>query len=582
MTDIRAEKLRAVEACILGKAYAYYPGKYREALQLHEIKDPALRDYVAGHAFIAFSQLNRIISHIRTMKVRYTMPKSTMATACFRVSQEGASCVYGYVHSEYEMRDGVPYYDHKLVCNGAALVSQDGECRTRVLTWNRFMSLWKEFDCEKAERVVLARIESGLMDLRVDFYYPEGVPASREYEESFNSARIPALLMILCWVVDYQQVEDGYVENHMDNVYRKIIHRDEERDIVRADIATDLKMQELIVRAAIYPPRIPHTKTIDVFLRVIQKIVPVTVVELREPDNINFAVWREIYISSYVSALALNLATPHVPYFNNWFYIQNARAELYDNPAMHRRYANSELAADISRQLVAANRYNFIGEDPAQRTINNQFSALSKSMRDSLIFTDRNIRLANTAICMTVEYVGRTLRDIMVMVNDPANSASSAMHRAISDRHFEEHIFTYIYTCYAFARNGIIHGDAHINNMTIHNMYAPPPNIDEPGHNVYLANGVVYAVPFMGTYASIIDYSRAVIGNVDKLQTEFGKHFTELYLTAQNDRIMAIVAQYAPEIAAKRPPDGGSVCCEYSTWNSNISCISVSHGHMAS
>ena len=113
-----------------------------------------------------------------------------------------------------------------------------------------------------------------------------------------------------------------------------------------------------------------------------QKFIPLTIAEVlpSRREDINFASWRELYLNMIASNLVLNFVCPSFPLINSWFYIQNTRASIFDNLAMHDRYKHSDIAREITNQVRAADMMNYIEGDKNRGPINNRFLRLSSEI----------------------------------------------------------------------------------------------------------------------------------------------------------------------------------------------------------
>jgi hypothetical protein len=103
---------------------------------------------------------------------------------------------------------------------------------------------------------------------------------------------------------------------------------------------------------------------------------------------------------------------------------------------------------------------------------------------------------------------------------------------------------------------GIIHGDLHMNNATVYQLYnyfktgTREFAIPDP-HIAYIVDTNTYIFPHRGCFANIIDFSRAIIGDKSRLKHEFSARFADLYFIDQQNRVMQLLHHYFPQLIDK-------------------------------
>lgn len=540
----------------------YYTDEYMKSIHLDNFNNKPIQDLLKKFTLAHWSHKNRIIRNLQILKYTFITYKTDVITTCFKVNFEATSCIYGYIHSRafYNIKTNKTKYEHTYVCTGPTYRSQDGEYRARLITWEQFLAVYNKYseEFELIEEAVLKRLESGKLDFQTDFYYPEGYKINtREFEDSINTMRLPIKLYILCWIYDFYQIYTKSIENHVNPAYQYIMYQTEDIPILESILAKlgrdgYWKMQS---RVSKYYTNVDKPDYNIQEPQCGQKIFPLTVFEAIRREDINFNVWREIYITNMAANLVLNTISPSFPFIIDWFYIQNAHAGLYDNISMHDKYLHSSIATDVSTQIKNIDKYNYVNQDRKKGPISNKFMRLSRTMQKSMIYADSDIRLTNLALCVTSEYVGRTLRDIPALIVNKEHQPG--LELAFTDYGiFTRHMFEFVYSFYCMnTKIGIMHGDLHMNNATISRLYIMidpnnKPYMKDP-RIAYIVGNDVYAFSHFGLFSTIIDFSRAIIGDYDKLEHEFSPRFAELYFKEQRIRIMYMIYHYFPDIMKK-------------------------------
>jgi len=541
----------------------YHHNEYLKLLNLDSIDNRTLREYLKSFKYDQLSHKSRL-GNIQILKYSYQLSRTSTVVACFKATLDQTSCIYAYLYSLYDPKSKNSPVEFGYVCHGPTLTSQDGEHRSRFILWTQYIQLMEVYPdvVELVEEKILAEMVEGRLSFHVDFYYPIRFRHSkRKFEDMVNESRAAIYLFILCWLYDTHSIHYKINENHMNPAYYKIFTQ-----------LSDIRLLKNI--ESIFERRIPtgyagfkesmtkyyeDIKNINSWLSIVQccqKIFPLSALEAARTDDINFNVWREIYITNLASNLVLNLISPSFPFINDWFYIQNAHPGLFDNIAMYDKYVHSEIAAEISAQLRRADKYNYVNNDLQAGPISNKFYRLSKQIQKAIVYADSEIRLTDLAVCMTSEYVGRTLLDIPnLLVRDELPLAYKFL---FSDYDvFAKHIFEFIYSLYCMNEKiGTIHGDLHTNNCTIMTLYIMLDSsgkemyIERP-HVAYVIGNECYALKHYGLISMIIDFSRAIIGDYTRIEHEFSRRFAESYFKEQRVRLMYSVYQYYPQIIDK-------------------------------
>ena len=543
------------EAIMLAEIRKMYVSEYMATLNI----PPKLKNILGG-IDVGWSHQNRIVRNLQRLKYLYTLSKSNIISTCFKVSFDTTSSIYGFIY--FRCISGPRGYtmEPEFICTGPTFRSQDGEFRSRVIPYEQMHALFDKYSSVFAivEEMIVSKLTSGKLSFQTDFYYPMNCGYdSKRLEDFINSNRLPIKMYILCWIHDFYSIHNKIMENHANQAYQYIIYQSDDIPVFDLLITKLGKggYGELTNRIAHCPPDISSPQYNIQEIQCGQKIFPLTVIEAMRPDDINFNVWREIYITNLASNLVLNLISPSFPIINNWFYIQNAHAGLFDNVAMHDKYDHSEIATEVSTQLKNIDKYNYVAGEKKKGPVSNEFYRLSYNIHKSIVYADSDIRITDLALCMTTEYVGRTMRDIPTLITHKEHLPG--LDRVFTDLGlFSKHMFEFIYGFYCMnTKAGIVHGDLHMNNCTIFRLYAMLKRTGEPYIKspkiTYVVGETAYVFDHVGLFSMIIDFSRAILGDYKKIEHEFSPRFAEAYFREQELRIAYLLYQYFPDLMNK-------------------------------
>lgn len=547
---------------------------YERVLDIKTIQSEDIKKALVDYDYKHFSHMNRLAKNVQAMKYDHATSKTNMITTCFKVSFDSTSCVYGYLHSACDIvgdtantgRKGngtkqsakKTTLTHGFVCTGPTFRSQDGEYRGRLIKFSQFMQFFEKYAdvLNLVEEMVVQKIQTGELQFFVDFYFPDGCKIDRKIMDEFvNNLRMPIKMFMLCWLRDFYCIHRKIAENHMNPAYQYIIYRPEDIPIYESIlklVGSEDAYNNIIDRIEEHFTNIDDPTLNLHRLSCGQKIFPVTVIESIRADDINYSVWREMYITNLVSNLVLNLVCPSFPFLGAWFYVQHSHAGLFDNVAMFDKYKHSAVAEDVTSQLRAVDKYNYVSKDKSASALSSKFLQLSRSINKSIVYADSEIRLTDLSVCVTSEYVGRTLRDIPNIIANEQHL--DGMDLVFTDYEmFCKHMFEYIYAFYCMnSRLWVMHGDLHMNNVTIFRLYRMKSlegeELVKNPKVLYIIDDCGYMFSHNGLFSMIIDLSRAVIGDVARLEREFGAAYAAMYFRDQQNRILHIIHNYFPEI----------------------------------
>lgn len=514
------------------KLIEHYGNLYKESA---ECKDLKLREYIkkyrAEHR-VPCSRL-RLTNNSQVIYGRYTPDPVNTITTCFKIHAQGSEAAYAFLYSSQDRSDKTT-----IVNCGAAFQSQDGEYRCRMSVLSDFLWNFTKINWSPVEEMMLEKIETGQIRLQAVHFYPAGTKKD-DYEEYITSNRLELKFLMLAWLLDFPRFQNGTIENHINPNYVLTIYNS--NDLPVWETFNQLNQSDDVSKlSGLYQTGTRSVRSVGAG----QKIAVATIYEASRVGDINFPIWREMYIARLCSNLVINYVSPSFPLMGNWFFIHNISPDIFDNLPMHLRFSHSHVANTISSQLKTIEKST---HNPDGNFINGKFMRLSQKIHAAFMYADRELRLTSLGICTLSEYVGRTYRDLPVL-----RSHYPQFARMFEDPDiFAKMMFELVYGFYVMNKYyKVYHGDLHLNNMTA---FIHGPNGFNELYVVYIVDGVNYVFQQTFTCSAVIDMSRAIIADVDRLINEFGERFTKLYLSEQESRIIQLMRKYFPKTIEKYP-----------------------------
>ena len=546
------------------------------------------------------SAFRRIYQNVQDLKYLCQIPERGLITTVFKITRfedkkegsgdvddvniefldsdeyiganDSTSCIYGYLYSEYK-DDKI---EHKYICTGGTYTSQDGEYRKRFTPFYKLENAKKDFpkQWEFVEELIVSKMNDGDIQLNADFFFPSTIDeeSRRIFIENVNCSRCAIYLYMLCWMVDFNLIHLKMIENHINPAYQYILYDKSDipayEDWIKLFETYDevIKLKSYVERMVMgipmstteryENPKLPNN---TVYLLITgQKLFSLTAHELENHLDIDSNIWREYYLSSKTSDLLINVISPSFAIINKWFIIEGGHPGIFDNPSQYTRFIQGKTADEIANELTQIDKlaYESSIELNTQRPKSVKFQDLSTLIHDGINYARTNITLTDKILCLHVEHVGSTIRDIPAF-SKHANIEYKQINKTFTNYElFKGYLFEYLYGLYCMNTViGAMHGDLHVNNVTIfQSMVYIDTKILQTKYKLYVfeePSPEVYAFEHVGVFGVIIDFSRSILGNLNILKRDFGKKYADDFMEKQTIRILKLVELHFPELYSK-------------------------------
>ena len=520
------------------------------------------------------SMASRIIDNANNMNWLSNFNKFHYITTAFKVDNGDTNCIYGYVLSEW-INDKI---QHNYVIFGSTFVSQDGEYRATLYPYTLLSKLFdmypKIFDL--VEKYTADLVESETIKLYCDVSEPTNVNVKESMvNESINRSRLAIKLFMLCFITDYYRLKDNEQPNHMTPNYEDIFKSLPDADsmlskllaiLVKIPVGSKvlsekMRLDKLRTYCTSAHSLLSCPKPLSTSLTNLQlgiKLVPLSVSELRNIGSLIYDTWREYYITKTVSGLAINLVCPGVSIVSAWFLLQKIDARFFDGFSMNRKFSHSALTDGIMQSIKETRNMLKVRDSKGNIQQGNKyptprFKELATRFMKDANYVNTHIRVSDYTLGIAGDFIGRTFMDIDKMLVMEQYSPIHDMFENLDT--FDGLMFSFIYTLFCInSRLTISHNDLHLNNITLFpyiDWSSQLPAADKRGYVFYqLSEDTKFLVPNAGFYIGIIDFSRALIGNVDKVK-EMDPELHRQTLKDQRNRYMAIIKKKSPKIMEK-------------------------------
>jgi len=496
---------------------------------------------------INYSFIDRMRGNVRSLFIKTPKNRNNIITSCFKVTYEEeddvTNCIYSFLYSHWDKHHKKIVHD--FISTGPTYYSQDGEFRGRFIEYDQMEQLYEKFSdiMENIDSHIISKLDEGLI-LNAKYYWSNDFKYAEEYKKSIKNSRIPIKLYTLSWFVDNYLLFYKIIDNHVNPAYQYIVSRDSDL-LAFENLESIFGRQYLRLLVWRIEGQFDDVLNADAYLyhpRCGQKLFTLNTLESSYSNKIHSDTWREIYITQLATNLVLNLISPGFPFIIDWFYINGADLDIFDNVKMHEKYLLNDGVDDLLAHLLKSNEFLKKEELP----IGGKYRLISDYIRESVVTAKANIKISDTSLCMLVEHVGRTLFDLPTLVYNV--EVGVGMRESVTvEGSATRVLFEYCYAvCCLNIRQKIIHTDLHLNNLTINRVL----NVMEMGKDEYFSLFILDKTPYKfrsyGLYGTVIDFSKAILGNIPKMESDFGIDYTTRYIYEQRHMMFIVLYNTFP------------------------------------
>jgi hypothetical protein len=495
----------------------------------------------------------RRMSNFLSLKMRYPLGPDGYSVLTMSAMIDGRDTHFGYAYWRC-----VSDVDPEYICVGPTFESRDGEYRSRFIRYAIFAREYERMTeiLAPTENDVLRLVGESALTIN-STVYPSS--ASDAIVAHVSNSRLPIVAFVIALHMDLQHVASNSTMTHMSAAYVSIMTAFaalRPDALVRSQKSSQVGNQRLALSAG-------YRDMCEVVCG--QKIVPLFMREVMQPRDYNLASWRELVVTELVADLVLNYISGSFALYNQWTYVEDADSSLFENAAMSERYIRSQAIAESAaslreaRRLVEASEHNYPSE------------MLSAQIYDSLEYAQSFLLVSPVAIVHTMEDVGVTMRGLPRRARYPPVGCefTSILAAFASPAASARNLFELAYAAHCLhVKLGVAHTDLHSNNMTLY-LWGLADDVVlkdcKATHTPYYPNPVLayvtgergeadtFIFPAAGTTASIIDYSRCILGPGFRAHLEEGRseQYANNFYRDQVNRAMRVFHRYAPDYVTR-------------------------------
>lgn len=480
-----------------------------------------------------------------TVKYKYPLaPVGYSLGVCRATHSDRNTYIYGQVY--WPQGSTTPEY----VCISPAFDSRDGEFRRSLLWFRQFDRDYVELSDEifsPLEEHILAKIASGGLELDMAYYGPCGQECSRAADVLRIAIKIYATTLYL----NCLQLSKGGGQAHMNSRFRKGVNS------LCAGAENALEGNPCWSRFLLGGEE-PLTTGVGI------KLIPMTIRTVAEYPSIVNEASRELWIGEIASDLALNGRAFGFPIQGSSSLLDGVGPDAFDNAAMAELFARSDQAWGVIGKVRALRAEAMEdGEKPLKTTFRGR--QLDARLLETVEYAQTHLALTDVVQCAVSEFVGRTWGSFVSSFSAPIHSGAVVGSLLASPAWVARQVFDLCYAAHTLHGAGFVHGDLHINNMTIRRTVSMYRSKSVHPGRPCVRNPVVafvtgprgeadaYLLPHDGYASYIVDFSRAVAGPAGRARAaaDFGEELATRFYREQASRALRVLHHYAPRVVER-------------------------------
>ena len=503
--------------------------------------------------FLLFSSptKTRIVRNFFPVNLRRRIDRDNIILTNFKINYDGDNVTYAQMFSYTKKNQKI----YKWNILGPSFESQDGEYRANFTNHDKLNKIYDEYEKQTqiVESFILEKMSKGEIIFYVQIFSP--IEVDDEIFKYIDENRLSIKYFVLCWILDYKDIIYNSQSNNINKTYDKIFRKIGCIELYNKVLDSFGSNKEKNMTLYLTLTHSIETLTLDVLkskpiVFFGQKTSPISYNESANVFDINFDIWKELFILSNVGNLVINLISPSFPILNTWYYIHNTNKDYYDNPYIHKKYETSEKVEILRDQLIKIDKYNYLEKNPDYGPINDRFKQLSGKIRKAINYIESSMRLSRVSIAYNMEHAGKTLKDFPKIIKTYKGEQAENFLKMFNDINIaKKHVFEIIHGLYALNdKLGILHGDMHLNNITIYKQTFYRLSSEYNPRVIYKIKNKYYNFVEDEFKFIIIDFSRSLISNRKILSEKFGEKFVDKFYSGQKLKFVKMIDRINPNL----------------------------------
>jgi len=402
-------------------------------------------------------EYSNLIKYIKLIFIQNDISISKINTICtvLKIIRNKKVINYAYVYGLIENNKII----NKYIVSSHSLISKDGEYKHRFISFDKINN--PKIINNKIINIIYKEISKNIknkeFDLQFDIFNINNKQLKTKYTQILNNKELCIKIYIITWITELYYIYIKDEDINKNEIYNEIVFSNKDIETFK-NLYNKYKSDILIL--------IENFNYYNKYFKISigQKLIPFNYIQLKEYNNIIHFQWKEILINKIITNLIYNNNSTCFSIFLDWFLIQNSNKNLYNNPEIYKKILYSDRIKEILNYLYLAknNLLELKSLNEREKLINSLLNKLKQIIKDS----ESTMLMSNISLCYFSEYSGKTIYDYLNKLSDGLIKENIGNIYLDYDK-FSKYLFEIIYSLYCLNLKGIIHGDLHLNNITL-------------------------------------------------------------------------------------------------------------------
>jgi len=383
----------------------------------------------------------------------FILSKTKTIVTIFKLVRNDKIVNYGFVYGKI--------IDNKVHNNCIVLslstISKDGEYKHRLIDYNEIDNMLKNPILQEIYEFLYNNYINKEFDFQFTIYNITENKILNKYKSILSNKVILLKYYTIIWLTEiYMKNKNEILINIDENLFNVLCSP---KDILFFKNLFNKKKDEIndIIPEIIYY----NSKN---RLEIGQKILPFNYIQLKEYNHLIHFQWKELLINKIINNLIHNNISICFSLFIDWILITKSDKNVYNNEEIFKKLYYSDQLKTILNSLYQA-KTNLLNLNTSNEKHKILYK-LEKKLQNIINDTQTSMLMSNVSLCFFSEYSGRTIfHHLNLLLNKKVHPLIGNLFTDFDL--LNKYIFDIIYSLYCLNLKGIIHGDLHLNNITL-------------------------------------------------------------------------------------------------------------------
>lgn len=416
--------------------------------------------YFYNNKYYKFTKLNNYSLNINKyvngiiITNDFILSKTTVILTVCKIISNNKILNYGFIYGNIKDNN----INNLFTILSLSSVSKDGEYKHNLLDFNCIDVLFKKSIIIKIFEYLNNNYKNKEIDFNIDIYNLYKKNIKKIYKQKLKNNILLLKLYTIVWIFElYNKNMNGDILNIDENHFNILISPKDLLFFQEIYKNNKLEIDDII------PIITNYNQSNELELG--QKLLPFNYNQLKDYKHLIHFQWKELLANRIINNLIYNNISACFSLFVDWILITKSDKNLYNNNEIFKKINYSDQIKHILQLLYLA-KSNLLKLNNDQDK-NKLISKLEIKLHHLIELTQSNMLMSNVSLSFISEYSGITIFNYLNLSLQNKQKINNIGNLIQDYDIFAKYIFEIIYSLYSLNLKGIIHGDLHLNNITL-------------------------------------------------------------------------------------------------------------------